>query len=62
MFVFSFLQAFHSLAKCVSALTVENPNEALMVVQQFLQDVHSPASDAHHMFALLGIAEIGRHM
>lgn len=57
-----YLQAFHSLAKCVSALTVETPVEALRVVQQFLQDAHSPTSDAHHMFALLGIAEIGRHM
>lgn len=55
-------QAFHSLAKCVSALTVETPMEALRVAQQFLQDAHVPISDAHHMFALLGIAEIGRHI
>lgn len=55
-------QAFHSLAKCVCALTVEEPADALLVVRQFLRDAHQPASDAHHMFALLGIAEIGRHI
>ena len=56
------LQAFHSLAKCVAALTVTWQQEALTVVEQFLRDVQNPRSDAQHIFALLVIGEIGRHM
>jgi len=56
------LQAFHSLAKCVAALTVTWQREALTVVEQFLRDVQNPRSDAQHIFALLIIGEIGRHM
>lgn len=55
-------QAFHSLAKCVAALTITWQQEALTVVEQFLQDVQSPQSDAQHIFALLVIGEIGRHI
>jgi cullin-associated NEDD8-dissociated protein 1 len=32
-------QAFHSIAKCVAALTVMSPNEATNVVNQFVNDV-----------------------
>lgn len=32
-------QAYHSIAKCVAALTVVCPHEALPVVQQFLQEL-----------------------
>ena len=56
------MQAFHSLAKCVAALTVTWQQEALTVVEQFLRDVQNPRSDAQHIFALLVIGEIGRHM
>jgi cullin-associated NEDD8-dissociated protein 1 len=56
------VQAFHSLAKCVAALTVTWQQEALTVVEQFLRDVQNPRSDAQHIFALLIIGEIGRHM
>ncbi|XP_067009322.1 cullin-associated NEDD8-dissociated protein 1 [Anabrus simplex] len=55
-------QAFHSLAKCVAALTVTCMQEALTVVEQFLRDVQNPRNDAQHIFALLIIGEIGRHV
>ena len=49
-------QAFHSLAKCVAALTVTWKPEAILVVEQFLADVNSQRSDSQHIFALLVIA------
>lgn len=55
-------QAYHSLAKCVAALTVQFPDEALNVAQQFLQDIQNRRVDAQFIFALLAIGEIGRHI
>ncbi|XP_043472361.1 cullin-associated NEDD8-dissociated protein 1 [Leptopilina heterotoma] len=55
-------QAYHSLAKCAAALTIMWPQEAIGVVGQFLKDVQNPQSDARHIFALLVIGEIGRHV
>lgn len=55
-------QAYHSLAKCVAALTAQFPEEALGVAHQFLRDLQHQRSDAHYMFALLVLGEIGRHM
>ncbi|XP_049880310.1 cullin-associated NEDD8-dissociated protein 1 [Pectinophora gossypiella] len=55
-------QAFHSLAKCVGAVVVEGGADALDVVRGFLRDAERPPSDAHHMFALLALAEIGKHL
>ncbi|XP_068626901.1 cullin-associated NEDD8-dissociated protein 1 [Battus philenor] len=55
-------QAFHSLAKCVAAVVVEGGSDALDVVRGFLRDAAQPPSDAHHMFALLALAEIGRRL
>lgn len=55
-------QAFHSLAKCVAAVVVEGGADALDVVREFLRDAARPPSDPHHMFALLALAEIGRHL
>ncbi|XP_053976488.1 cullin-associated NEDD8-dissociated protein 1 isoform X2 [Hylaeus anthracinus] len=55
-------QAYHSLAKCAAALTITWHREAQAVVEQFLKDVQSPQSDAQHIFALLVIGEIGRHV
>ncbi|XP_048489474.1 cullin-associated NEDD8-dissociated protein 1 isoform X2 [Plutella xylostella] len=56
-------QAFHSLAKCVAAVVVEAGGaEARAAVKQFLQDASEPTSDAAHMFALLAVAEIGKHL
>ncbi|XP_015609851.1 cullin-associated NEDD8-dissociated protein 1 isoform X1 [Cephus cinctus] len=55
-------QAYHSLAKCAAALTITWHQEAQCVVEQFLKDVQNPQSDAQHIFALLVIGEIGRHV
>lgn len=55
-------QAYHSLAKCAAALTIMCQEEAVGVVEQFLKDVQNPQSDARHIFALLVIGEIGRHV
>ncbi|XP_063834231.1 cullin-associated NEDD8-dissociated protein 1 [Ostrinia nubilalis] len=56
-------QAFHSLAKCVAAVVVAGGQaEALEVVRGFLRDAAHPPSDPTHMFALLALAEIGRHL
>ncbi|KAL8589567.1 hypothetical protein ACOMHN_015951 [Nucella lapillus] len=56
-------QAFHSIAKCVAALTVISPTEASNVVTQFVSDVKNPKStESITLFALLAIGEIGRHM
>ncbi|XP_071033153.1 cullin-associated NEDD8-dissociated protein 1 isoform X2 [Parasteatoda tepidariorum] len=56
-------QAYHSIAKCVAALTVTCPNEALPVVQQFLQELKSKRNvDSIQLFALLAVGEIGKHI
>lgn len=55
-------QAFHSLAKCVAAITVIYKHEALVVVEQFVKEIISATNDAQHIFALLIVGEIGRHM
>lgn len=54
-------QAFHSIAKCVAALTITCPEEALNVVQQFLLDIQK-SNDYIQLFALLAIGEIGKHI
>ncbi|BES92029.1 Cullin-associated NEDD8-dissociated protein [Nesidiocoris tenuis] len=53
-------QAFHSLAKCVAAVTVPWQSEALNVVVRLLRDLKNPETDQLHIFALLVIGEIGR--
>ncbi|XP_044740859.1 cullin-associated NEDD8-dissociated protein 1 isoform X2 [Chrysoperla carnea] len=55
-------QAFHSLAKCVAAVVISDPQEALLVVEQFLKDLQETRTDAHHIFALFVVGEIGRHI
>ncbi|XP_014246740.1 cullin-associated NEDD8-dissociated protein 1 isoform X2 [Cimex lectularius] len=56
-------QAFHSLAKCVAAVTVPWQDEALSVVLRLLSDLQTaPGSDQQQIFALLVIGEIGRHI
>lgn len=56
-------QAFHSIAKCVAALTVACPQEGASVTAQFVQDVRNPkSSDAVRLLALLALGEIGRHL
>ncbi|XP_018320590.1 cullin-associated NEDD8-dissociated protein 1 isoform X2 [Agrilus planipennis] len=53
-------QAFYSLAKCVASITVICPQEALSVVNHFIQEIQSAQSDSQMIFALLVIGEIGR--
>uniref|UniRef100_A0A1B6MPH3 Uncharacterized protein n=1 Tax=Graphocephala atropunctata TaxID=36148 RepID=A0A1B6MPH3_9HEMI len=55
-------QAFHSLAKCVAAIMVTRQQEAVAVVNTFLEDIQNPRSDPQHIFALLVVGEIGRHI
>ena len=56
-------QAFHSIAKCVAALTVMSPNEATNVVNQFVHDVKNPKStDSIRLFSLLALGEVGKHV
>ncbi|KAK3087101.1 hypothetical protein FSP39_001721 [Pinctada imbricata] len=56
-------QAFHSIAKCVAALTVKSPSETNNVVTQFIKDVkNSKSSDSIRLFALLALGEIGKHI
>lgn len=55
-------QAYHSLAKCAAALTVTWQKEAQTVVEEFLRDVYNEQNDCRHIFALLVIGEIGRHV
>nr|XP_060622249.1 cullin-associated NEDD8-dissociated protein 1-like [Anolis sagrei ordinatus] len=54
-------QAYHSVAKCVAALSSVCPKETPTVVNQFVQDVKNPRSSAAvKMLAFLSLAEIGR--
>ncbi|XP_034943385.1 cullin-associated NEDD8-dissociated protein 1 [Chelonus insularis] len=56
-------QAYHSLAKCAAALTITcQEEEAYQVVEQFIRDVQNSKNDAQHIFALLVIGEIGKHV
>ena len=50
------------MAKCVAALTLTQPGEAMGVVNQFVVDIKSPRSASVHSFSLLAVGEIGRHM
>ncbi|XP_071406265.1 cullin-associated NEDD8-dissociated protein 1-like isoform X1 [Pithys albifrons albifrons] len=54
-------QAYHSVAKCVAALSSACPKEAPATVSQFIQDVKSPkSSPAVQVLAFLSLAEMGR--
>ncbi|XP_050670753.1 cullin-associated NEDD8-dissociated protein 1 [Leptidea sinapis] len=60
-------QSYHSLAKCVAAVVVGGggpgcAEQALHTTRAFLRDAADPPADTVHMFALLAVAEIGRHM
>lgn len=54
-------QAYHSLAKCVAALTVQVPQEAIPVASDLLHSIQKSRTDSHLVFYLLAIGEIGRH-
>lgn len=55
--------AHHSVAQAVASLVVTQPvDEALSLVQNFLQEAQKPRSDWQHIFALLCMGEIGKRM
>lgn len=54
--------AFHSIAKCVAALSVTCRQEADEVVTRFVQHITSSSSDSVRMFSLLAVGEIGAHI
>ncbi|NXH11389.1 CAND1 protein, partial [Bucco capensis] len=54
-------QAYHSVAKCVAALSSACPKEAPATVNLFIQDVKSSkSSSAVQVLAFLSLAELGR--
>ncbi|KAK5639691.1 hypothetical protein RI129_012183 [Pyrocoelia pectoralis] len=55
-------QAYYSLAKCVAAITVMEKNQALPVVNQFINNIQIARCDSQHIFSLLVVGEIGREM
>ena len=58
-----YCQAYHSIARCVAALTEMSPLEASKVVAQFVSDIKNPKSTEHIvLFALLALGEIGKNM
>jgi len=55
-------QAFHSIAKCVTSLTLVCEKEAEAVVHQFISDImNTNSTDSIKLFALLALGEIGRY-
>lgn len=54
-------QAYHSLAKCIAALTLQMPSEAETIATEFLMGIQQRRSDNHLIFYLLTIGEIGRY-
>jgi len=60
-------QSFHSIAKCIAALTVTgrtaSQSSHLDIVQKFITDIKNPSStDSVRLLALLTLGEIGRHI
>lgn len=41
---------------------VTRPQEAVIVVKTFLDDIQNPRTDPQHIFALLVVGEIGRYI
>ncbi|KAG5674740.1 hypothetical protein PVAND_004691 [Polypedilum vanderplanki] len=54
-------QAYHSLAKCIAALTLQMPSEAVSIAREFLMGIQQRRTDFHIIFYLLTIGEIGRY-
>ncbi|XP_055377296.1 cullin-associated NEDD8-dissociated protein 1 [Condylostylus longicornis] len=54
-------QAYHSLAKCVAALTQKSSLESIPLASKLLVDITKSRNDSHLVFCLLTIGEIGRY-
>ncbi|RWS15707.1 Cullin-associated NEDD8-dissociated protein 1-like protein [Dinothrombium tinctorium] len=55
-------QAYHSIAKCVAAITTLEKEQSLQTVRRYINDIKNPPSDVAHLFALLTIGEIGKNV
>lgn len=59
-------QVYHSVAKCIAAITLQAQNEALNVATHFTIEIHQHWQNARNdhllVFCLLTIGEIGRHL
>lgn len=55
-------QVYHSVAKCIAAITLQAQNDAIPVAKEFLAEIQNPRNDFHLVFCLLTIGEIGRHL
>uniref|UniRef100_A0A0B7AHW9 TATA-binding protein interacting (TIP20) domain-containing protein n=1 Tax=Arion vulgaris TaxID=1028688 RepID=A0A0B7AHW9_9EUPU len=56
-------QAYHSIARCVAALTEMSPLEASSIVSQFVNDIKGTKSTEHIvLFSLLALGEIGKNI
>ncbi|XP_026805968.1 cullin-associated NEDD8-dissociated protein 1 [Rhopalosiphum maidis] len=55
-------QAYHSLAKCVAALTATQPTQAMGIINSFMSELINPSNDQQRIFSLLVIGEVGRHI
>lgn len=54
-------QAYHSLAKCVAALTLQVPHRAEPIAIDLLRKIQKQPQDTYLVFYLLTIGEIGRY-
>lgn len=54
-------QSYHSLAKCVAAITLQCPNEAVRVATLLLKEIQR-VPESYLVFYLLTIGEIGRYL
>lgn len=55
-------QAYHSLAKCVAALTLQVQQESVPLAVELLTAIQRNNCDSQLVFCLLAIGEIGRHL
>lgn len=55
-------QAFHSIAKCVAALTLQVQDQAIPLASELLQEIPKKRTDSQIVFCLLTIGEIGRFL
>jgi len=56
-------QAFHSIAKCVAAISIIDHDQSVMAVLQFIKDIKSNQdSFSIQLFAFLTIGEVGKNV
>lgn len=55
-------QAYHSIAKCVAAISVIDPDQGIMAVKNFIPHTTEEHPPQRRLFALLTIGEIGKNV